>query len=93
MSFAKRMLAAQEEERTATRIAIQVGALEACEFHGDTFDGTGDLEAACRLGNSKFSDGEFEGVFESRRDMTDTIKSVIEDQPEECPVWERMLAD
>lgn len=88
MGGAKRMMEDHEAKlQVAMGIAIQAGVLEQCEFHEDcVFEGSGDLEAAYRLGNSQYSAGELEGTFESRHEMTDLIKEVIEDHPaEECP--------
>jgi hypothetical protein len=85
MSEAKRLLAHFEEQQwVAKGIAIDAGVLRVCEFHGEAFESDPDREPAYRLGNRRFSAGKMEGIFESRHEMTDAIKSAIEDQPDEC---------
>ena len=97
MSGVKRLMEHQEEQRnTALRIAVQAGALKICGYHGDcVFDGGSDPQGAYKLGNFRFSAGELEGTFESRTEMCDTIKSVIEEHwaIDKCPRCEKMLED
>ena len=94
MGGVKDMMAQDEARRLAAiEIAVEAGALKRCEFHEDTLlDGGGDVEAAYRLGNSKFTAGEFKEFFETRREMTDTIKSVVDDNSADecysCRKWE-----
>jgi hypothetical protein len=87
MSFAKRLLEQQDAERqAAVAIAVQSGALRVCEFHGEAFGGSGDLKAAYRAGNAKYSAHELGDTFPSRTKMTDAIKAAVEDHPaDECP--------
>jgi hypothetical protein len=94
MGGAKRLMEEQEQqERVAVRIVVQAGALERCEYHGIVYDaGGGDLEAAYRIGNSKFTAGELK-EFRSRRELTDTIKKVYEEAGIECWQCEKMLED
>jgi hypothetical protein len=68
----------------AIKIALDAGALRRCEF--DCVIEGSDIEGAYRLGNRRFSAGLLAGAFESRRDMTDFIKEVVEDSVVECPV-------
>jgi hypothetical protein len=88
MSFAKRLMERHDEQRSAAmRIALQAGALKRCEFHEDcVFEGDHDIEGAYRLGNSMFSRGELREIVDSRKEMTDCIKDVVEDhRGDECP--------
>ena len=88
MGLAKRELEEHEAKcQVALGIAIEAGVLESCEYHDDTLlEGSSDIEEAYKLGNSKWSKGELSGIFESRREMTDIIKSVVEERwAGECP--------
>ena len=80
----KEMMRLEEIPFDAIEIAIEAEVLKRCRFHEDTvLDIGGDPTDAYRLGNAKFSAGEA-GDFGSRREMTDTIKSVIEESGDEC---------
>ncbi len=81
MGGAKRMLEEEEGRRQrAIGIALEAGVLEQCDSHDEILlSGDAEIEEAYRLGNSKFSAGELEGVFETRRQMTDMIKDVVEE--------------
>lgn len=71
----------------ALQIALEAGVLTQCEFHEDyIYEGGEEIESAYKLANHKFSHGEIEGVFSNRREMTDTIKDVVEDHntADEC---------
>jgi hypothetical protein len=75
----------QEKRCVAIEVAVECGALGRCKLHDIVYAGNGDFTAAYRLGNAKFSRGAFEGVFVTTREMTDTIKEVIENNSgEEC---------
>lgn len=97
MGFTKRLMEHYEEQRnTAIRIAIQTGVLKRCDIHSEcVFGGGSDQEGAYKLGNYKFSAGELKRVFETRPEMTDSIKKVIEEHwaIDECPRCAKMLAD
>jgi hypothetical protein len=41
-------------------------------------------DSAYKLGNYQFSNGKLEGIFDDRREMTDTIKTVVEGAAVEC---------
>ncbi|ENM5750194.1 hypothetical protein [Vibrio mimicus] len=75
MSGTQRFLDSQEEKRRAAiLIAIDAGALKYCEVHDDILlEGSSDIEEAYRLGNSRFTQGKLNGVFDSRTEMTDLI--------------------
>ncbi len=81
MGHAKRLLEANEaKRRTAMSIAITAGVVKRCEFHENClFMGGADPESAYKLGNSKFTKNELRDVFDSRQEMTDSIKSAIEE--------------
>jgi hypothetical protein len=63
----------------AVEIAIEAGVIKRCEIHEDVIleDGA-DIEDAYRLGNYKFTNGELADTFRDRREMTDTIKEMVE---------------
>jgi hypothetical protein len=85
MGLAKQHLGELEEKRAvALRILIEAGALQYCEFHDDVIlEGHAEIEDAYKLGNSKWE--ELKDWFESRREMTDAMKSAYEDNcAEEC---------
>jgi hypothetical protein len=88
MGGAKRMMERHETICGVARgIALEAGTLRRCEYHEDCiFEGANDAEGAYKLGNYKFSAGSLKGVFESRREMTDCIKEVVEEVwGDECP--------
>jgi hypothetical protein len=96
MSQAKRMLEAQETRRQeAIKVCIAAEALRVCEYHGDiVMEGRQEVEDAYRVGNAKFTAGDFKGIFESRPDMTDAIKSAFEEHGlDECPRCAKLLED
>ena len=87
MGGAKRAMEEQEDKRNvAMHIALEANVLDQCEYHDDcVYAGNEEIENAYKLGNSKLSRGELEGVFKDRREMTDIIKDVVEDhQGDEC---------
>lgn len=66
-------------QQAATEIAIDSGAIERCEVHDDILlKGNVEIEAAYKLGNARYSAGDMDGVFSSRREMTDYIQSAVE---------------
>jgi hypothetical protein len=97
MGVAKRLMEHHEHQRgVAVSIAIQAGVLMVCEYHEDcVFDGGRDPEGAYKLGNAKFTAGELTEVFETRKEMTDSIKDAIEDNYgiSKCPRCAKMLED
>jgi len=88
MGQAKHMMEEMESKRAAAlSIAIQAGVIEECEFHDACyFDGGADIEDAYKLGNHLFSQGDVKDAFDSRREMTDLIKEVVEENrvADEC---------
>lgn len=88
MGSAKRLLEDHEARLDiAMQIAIDAGALQRCAMHEEcVFEGRELLEEAYKLGNFRFSKGDYVGAFESRREMTDAIKSVFDDHcADTCP--------
>ncbi|HGG8930515.1 hypothetical protein INF61_16125 [Enterobacter cloacae complex sp. P18RS] len=88
MSIVKRHMENEQDKfNVATDIAISAGVLERCERCDATvYQGSEDIEEAYKLGNTKFSKGEFGNLFSSRREMTDAIKAAVEsgDHAEDC---------
>lgn len=88
MSIIKRHMEDQQDKfNVATDIAIEAGVLERCEYcEATVFQGGEDIEEAYKLGNTKFTKGEFDGFFKSRTEMTDAIKDAVEsgDHAAEC---------
>jgi hypothetical protein len=97
MSLTKRLIEQLEQRRgVATGIALQARVLKSCPIHSDcVYSGGADIEGAYKLGNYKYSAGEFDGLFDDRTQMTDAIKNVVENNSmiDECPRCERMMED
>lgn len=82
----------QHKREIAIQIAIEAEVLERCEYHEEcTFEGGVDISEAYKLGNKKFTNGELLDIFESRREMTDLIKEVVEESPLECSRCDHLL--
>ena len=87
MGGSKRMLELMEEQwEVAREIAVDAGVLTRCPLHSEIYDPlAGDNTPAYKLGNYRLSAGKLRvGVFSSSREMTDTIKAVVEDAAMEC---------
>lgn len=85
MGQMKRLMEAAEEKRSrAIGIAIQAGVLKCCEFHDEVFVGSKDVVEAYKRGNARFEKDSLGEAFDTRREMTDYIKEVVEDAAEEC---------
>jgi hypothetical protein len=90
MGAAKDLMMQQEDvEVLAGEVAHDAGVLHACEFHSvlwrDSAVHEAALQGAYKLANYRITNGQLElprGF--SRRDMTDAIKSVVEEAPTEC---------
>jgi hypothetical protein len=99
MGFTKRLLALEEQRRdTAIGIAIRAGVLRSCEHHAEPYLAddfvSAKVEPAYRLGNAKFTRGDFKEVFESRRVMTDAIKDAVDDFAlNYCSICDKILSD
>ena len=93
MGLTKRLLERREHQRSiATSIACEAGCLEECEHHEGTYiNQYSDPTDAYRLGNAKFTNGEIDGVFDTRGEMTDEIKAAIDDSADECYACARVF--
>lgn len=69
----------------AIRIAVDAGVLKRCHIHDYVYDPlNGDNSPAYKLGNYRLSNRLLEVGFSSSRELTDTIKAVVEDSAMEC---------
>jgi hypothetical protein len=85
LSLVKRQMEAEDAKHNlAVEIAVEAGVLKRCVFHTFAFAHGADPKEAYKLGNHKFTAGELHGIFVSRREMTDTIKEVVNDAALEC---------
>ena len=93
MGRAKRILEHKQDQRdTANSIACEAGCIKECKYHQGAFvNQHSDPADAFRLGNSKFTKGELDRVFRTRKEMTDEIKAAIEDAADECYACARMF--
>ena len=93
MGRAKKNSEHNETQRyIAKSIACEAGCIEECKYHEGTFvDLLSDPADAFRLGNSKFTRGELDRVFRTRKEMTDEIKAAIKDAADECYACARMF--
>ena len=87
MSRIKRYMEALEVKRQlALRIALDAQVLSQCEIHEYVIEGRADVQSAYRLGNARFSAGELADTFQNRKDMTQSIKTIVQEyQCAECP--------
>jgi hypothetical protein len=95
MSRIKQELDEREAKSSlAIAIAMEAGVLVRCEYHDDIYSGGADDDVAYKLGNSKFSEGSLEGIFQSRGEMTGTIQDVLIDHAaDRCPRCEHFFED
>jgi hypothetical protein len=94
MGHAKRQMAHRDEQlRVATAIAIESGVLSCCEFHGMVWEISSDKTPAYMLGNWKFTAGKVTGMFDSRTEMSDTIKEACEASGVCCTACDKALED
>ena len=89
------MMRREEQIEEATDIAVKAGVLSRCEYHPEiVWDNFGDHEDAYKIGNARFTAGELQTRFESRRELTNAIKAAIEEAGMDgCPICAKMLAD
>jgi hypothetical protein len=81
----KQMLLEQDQWMEAERIAVDAGVLKRCPYHDYVYDPlNGDNTPAYKLGNYRLSNGMLNVGFSGARELTDTIKAVIEDSAMEC---------
>ena len=96
MSQVKRTMEADEAKaEVATAICVRADALTHCEHHGITYQNSGDEVAAFKTGNYLFDrESWVSDAFESRRDMTDWIRTVLQDNSnDECVQCEKLMAE
>ncbi len=96
MSGAKEMMARDENKRyRAHQIAFKARVLKPCKYHEDEVIVNEDKEIveAYKLGNARFDKDSLGEVFESRTDMTDYIKEVVEDANTDCWICAKMRSD
>lgn len=94
MGMQKREMERFEDQRgLAMAIAIEAGVLTVCDMHEEAFLGGNEIEAAYRLGNSKYSKGILKDFYD-RTELTDAIKAVVEDYClDSCPRCAHLMAD
>ncbi|MHC4044852.1 hypothetical protein [Bradyrhizobium sp. 23AC] len=75
------MMKKEEQHEWARTLLCELGILEECENHpGTYFDGDGDVERAYKVVNARISSGEITlKSGQERRDVTDLLKEVYED--------------
>jgi hypothetical protein len=79
------LLREQAQWLEAIQIAVDAGVLERCPYHGEVFDPlNGDNTPAYKLANYRLSHGLLDVGFSGSRELTDTIKAVIDDSTMEC---------
>lgn len=96
MGYTKREMERQQDNRReANDICVETGVLLQCEFHPEiVWEHGADPADAYRVANARFQAGELQGDYRDLRDVTDAIKSAIEDSGMDgCPICDKMLAD
>jgi len=97
MGVTKRFLEDQEHKReVALAICVKAGTLASCRFHEDiAFMDSGDPQDAYKLGNHLYSNESWvSDAFESRREMTDYIQSVVDEGWDfQCNRCEELMSD
>lgn len=98
MGQMKREMEEQDDLRElALRLLLEVGALQECENHdGVYYDGGADVQDAYKAANSQITSGTIELPSRcSRRDFTDLVKSVYDDNAgnSSCYVCDKNFAD
>lgn len=81
MGLQQRLLDDEEERLSiAKTIAIEAGIVKGCSFHeGFFYAGHTDFQKAYRIAASKIKRGDFNGLFETQKELTDLIKEFAED--------------
>lgn len=75
----------------AEDFAVEWGMLKRCRWHSDfVYQDDWDLDRMYRIAAWRFKRGEIPGGFADQRELTDTLKSLVEDAPTECPRCEAM---
>ncbi len=88
MSLTKRMMEEQQEKcETAKDVAVRAGVLERCEVCDEVTNAYAeDTETAYKLANTLISRGDplVEAFNGDRRELTDLIKEVVDEAPDDC---------
>lgn len=86
MGFAKRELERQWAcDDVATMLAVTTRVNVRCEVCEDVTANFGDIESAYRFGNALMSANDPRvACFSSRREMTDTVRRVVDETPMDC---------
>jgi hypothetical protein len=80
-----------DQQSNAEELAVEWGFLKRCFFHCDfTYQVDWDLERMYRTAARKFKQGEISGPFIDQRELTDSLKAVVEDAPTKCLRCEKM---
>ncbi len=95
MGLTKRYMESLEEQRgVATQICVDANVLLRCDYHDQVHDNfTGDNTPAYKLGNYRYTKGEYDEVFSDRREMTDAIDWAIKEAALDCPDCDRLRDD
>ena len=81
-------------QATAEDLAVAWGMLKRCRWHCDfVYQVDWDMERIFRTAAWKFKQGEIPGGFVDQRELTDTLKALVEDAPMECPRCEATRED
>jgi hypothetical protein len=80
-----------DQQAIAEELAVEWGRLKRCRWHPDfTYQDDWDMERMYRAAAWKFKQGEISGPFIDQRELTDSLKTVVEDAPTRCPRCEKM---
>ena len=80
-----------DQQAVAEELAVEWEILKRCRWHCDfTYQDDWDLERMYRIAAWRFKRGEIPGPFADQRELTDTLKAIVENAPTECPRCEKM---
>jgi len=84
-----------ERQDFAEEFAVGAGILRRCEWHvGFYYQDSWDLEPMYRKAAWLFKRGEISSrLFDGQKDLTDTLKAVVEEAPFECPRCEKLRTE
>ncbi len=89
MGMAKRMMEeAEDRRRLAEKIAVESGALAACEFHGTIVEDSSDEEAAVELAERKYPN-----AFADKGKCAKEIKEAISAAALSCGLCDKIAAE
>lgn len=96
MGAAKNLMMERDDlAGAALRVLLKVGALKACEVHGELSEGNSDLEGAYKLGNTMISRGDIDLGGFSRTEFSALIKSEFDDHSygDGCGYCHKLMRD